>query len=364
MSFSSGYDEDKNARPTLPSIRDLFPVELELSRRPSTAPYESPTLKLAGLRVDDDGENRISSERPDRSCRMPYDSLGRLPARHSDPSLDFKRGDWASSHGRPSPWYGKAINASPPTFSAVSYGGQPNSQPLSVLDTALREIPPHQIPPHRNKHPNYHDHRKAEYSYDPIPLTRHRSEIALSTRGPWPGTISTSVTRSTSMMEDDERTPIARPIHTTSAAPIPPPSTFARRSSMDSSAMGSAKYECHFCGKGFTRPSSLKIHLNSHTGEKPFVCPVPTCGRSFSVLSNMRRHARVHNTVPLQDPNADDGSGPPSTASSAEGFFAARLARRDSIASTSSSSSRRSRSSSDDLDDYDRPAEKRTRRVS
>ncbi|KAF8210477.1 hypothetical protein K438DRAFT_1454529, partial [Mycena galopus ATCC 62051] len=56
------------------------------------------------------------------------------------------------------------------------------------------------------------------------------------------------------------------------------------------------KYECDYCGKGFSRPSSLRIHLNSHTGEKPFVCPVDGCGRSFSVLSNMRRHARVHTT--------------------------------------------------------------------
>ncbi|PFH53788.1 hypothetical protein AMATHDRAFT_130967, partial [Amanita thiersii Skay4041] len=54
------------------------------------------------------------------------------------------------------------------------------------------------------------------------------------------------------------------------------------------------KYECTYCGKGFNRPSSLKIHLNSHTGEKPFICPVENCGRSFSVLSNMRRHTRVH----------------------------------------------------------------------
>ncbi|KAF8894072.1 hypothetical protein BD779DRAFT_1385819, partial [Infundibulicybe gibba] len=53
------------------------------------------------------------------------------------------------------------------------------------------------------------------------------------------------------------------------------------------------KYVCSYCGKGFNRPSSLKIHLNSHTGEKPFICPVESCGRSFSVLSNMRRHARV-----------------------------------------------------------------------
>ncbi|KDQ53471.1 hypothetical protein JAAARDRAFT_89965, partial [Jaapia argillacea MUCL 33604] len=54
------------------------------------------------------------------------------------------------------------------------------------------------------------------------------------------------------------------------------------------------KYECSYCGKGFNRPSSLKIHLNSHTGEKPFQCPHEGCGRTFSVLSNMRRHARGH----------------------------------------------------------------------
>ncbi|KAI0823668.1 hypothetical protein BC628DRAFT_1324559 [Trametes gibbosa] len=55
-----------------------------------------------------------------------------------------------------------------------------------------------------------------------------------------------------------------------------------------------SRYECSYCGKGFTRPSSLRIHLNTHTGEKPYTCPYEGCGRSFSVQSNMRRHARVH----------------------------------------------------------------------
>ncbi|KAH7338140.1 hypothetical protein B0J17DRAFT_660932 [Rhizoctonia solani] len=56
-----------------------------------------------------------------------------------------------------------------------------------------------------------------------------------------------------------------------------------------------AKYECQYCGKRFNRPSSLKIHVNTHTGEKPYQCTFPSCGRRFSVMSNMRRHSRVHN---------------------------------------------------------------------
>lgn len=54
------------------------------------------------------------------------------------------------------------------------------------------------------------------------------------------------------------------------------------------------RYHCHHCRKSFSRPSSLRIHIYSHTGEKPFKCHHQGCGRSFSVHSNMRRHLRVH----------------------------------------------------------------------
>ncbi|ODQ56182.1 hypothetical protein SAICODRAFT_44490, partial [Saitoella complicata NRRL Y-17804] len=53
------------------------------------------------------------------------------------------------------------------------------------------------------------------------------------------------------------------------------------------------RFTCPACSKVFSRPSSLKIHGYSHTGERPFVCTVPGCGRAFSVRSNMRRHMRV-----------------------------------------------------------------------
>ncbi|OAD01021.1 C2H2-type zinc finger transcription factor, partial [Mucor lusitanicus CBS 277.49] len=53
-------------------------------------------------------------------------------------------------------------------------------------------------------------------------------------------------------------------------------------------------YSCPYCSKGFSRPSSLRIHTYSHTGERPFECPEAGCSRKFSVQSNMRRHLRVH----------------------------------------------------------------------
>ncbi|EFQ97177.1 hypothetical protein MGYG_00220 [Nannizzia gypsea CBS 118893] len=52
------------------------------------------------------------------------------------------------------------------------------------------------------------------------------------------------------------------------------------------------RYICRTCNKAFSRPSSLRIHSHSHTGEKPFRCPRPGCGKAFSVRSNMKRHER------------------------------------------------------------------------
>ncbi|RVD88824.1 uncharacterized protein DFL_002997 [Arthrobotrys flagrans] len=60
------------------------------------------------------------------------------------------------------------------------------------------------------------------------------------------------------------------------------------------------KHKCKICDKRFTRPSSLQTHMYSHTGEKPFACEVEGCGRQFSVVSNLRRHRKVHK------PNSSD----------------------------------------------------------
>ncbi|CAO3591788.1 unnamed protein product [Absidia cylindrospora] len=60
------------------------------------------------------------------------------------------------------------------------------------------------------------------------------------------------------------------------------------------SSSATSRYMCPYCQKRFSRPSSLRIHTYSHSGEKPFICPEIGCGRRFSVQSNQRRHLRVH----------------------------------------------------------------------
>jgi hypothetical protein len=87
---------------------------------------------------------------------------------------------------------------------------------------------------------------------------------------------------------------LPRPNALLGASMPPAPASMMSQFSSKVSSSSQKKHKCKICDKRFTRPSSLQTHMYSHTGEKPFACEVEGCGRHFSVVSNLRRHRKVH----------------------------------------------------------------------
>ncbi|KAG0650834.1 zinc finger protein [Hyphodiscus hymeniophilus] len=143
--------------------------------------------------------------------------------------------------------------------------------------------------------------------------TAHSTSSSISSNGTYPsyfgGSVDSSVSDYSNAGSDIEsvgsRT-LPRPSGLLHGGMPPAPQSMMGQFSSKVSSSTQKKHKCKVCDKRFTRPSSLQTHMYSHTGEKPFSCEVDGCGRHFSVVSNLRRHRKVHKGEAQSEAGSED----------------------------------------------------------
>ncbi|XP_061881471.1 zinc finger protein 367 [Entelurus aequoreus] len=56
----------------------------------------------------------------------------------------------------------------------------------------------------------------------------------------------------------------------------------------------SSRIRCNICHRVFPREKSLQAHKRTHTGERPYLCDYPNCGKAFVQSGQLKTHQRLH----------------------------------------------------------------------
>lgn len=188
-----------------------------------------------------------------------------------------------------------------PTNSPSAISAQSSmSGPTYFLGSSLNNVEPHQqrVAPMVKRHSVPMPQSAPLYSTSPYAIPQYTSSpggISTSSYYSADGVYSVNGIYHQRPLPSNFPPVVAAPVVTASS--LPSPSLWQHHHYINPSShtpypQSQDRYICATCHKAFSRPSSLKIHSHSHTGEKPFKCPHPGCGKAFSVRSNMKRHER------------------------------------------------------------------------
>lgn len=313
------------------------PVDYQAQRRPQSPPSppveeQKPSLpSISSLLGIADGEKAASDAGNHAPMTPSPPSLTAVAAQspksqsqHSSPQLrqeQHQRAAGAVQESRPEQAFGSAAvsnprMALPPTPpmhpDPVVDGNQSPSAASShsasgpyYLGQSLNNMEPHQ---QRQNAPSVPAVKR-----DPLPPQASMSPYSAASYAPSPYAPSPGAASATSFYSPETH-PYGslgmyaqRPLPSnfqpqTMALPVPAAAAngsslwqhhhYISASSQSAFPQSQDRYICSTCNKAFSRPSSLRIHSHSHTGEKPYKCPQPGCGKAFSVRSNMKRHER------------------------------------------------------------------------
>ncbi|KAI9794208.1 MAG: hypothetical protein M1816_006133 [Peltula sp. TS41687] len=270
---SSSSPSHSQAYVPTPTSYDALPFSSTRTAYPSSTQGSGPTTGLTQQAVDRRLSHQPSISSTSSFLSAPLD----VPRTRPTSLLDYGRGMASSPASRDG--YGDAID------SGRGLVG------ISVTITDDDDVTPRNIYGAQS--------RECTDSYG-FP-TAHSSSSSISSASTFPSYYSSmdsslSEYSSTSESADglSSRT-LPRPPGLLGNGSLPPaPQSMMGQFNSKVSSSGQKKHKCKICDKRFTRPSSLQTHMYSHTGEKPFCCEVDGCGRHFSVVSNLRRHRKVH----------------------------------------------------------------------
>lgn len=294
--------EDPSSKCTLPSIQSLIgmseaPASKSEQQRKSCARGKTRMTSLctsiaevekSGSQQQFHGDHIQSTDhRPQTYGQLSVSNPGALPPSPPlRPELGFDAAmqspSAASSHSSLNgvSYYGSAINNTEPHQQRQSRPTSSHPGTSMTSQASLSSYQPSPYPPSPGTVSNFSYPSPAHPSAG-TPIVYYQRSLPPTFPPPsLPTTITPTLSSSHDLSPVDHNNPWQHHHY------ISPSSSAAYASQSQD------RYVCQTCNKAFSRPSSLRIHSHSHTGEKPFKCPHSGCGKAFSVRSNMKRHER------------------------------------------------------------------------